>query len=193
MTPATKISAVPAVPPHVDVSLAPSRLFGGESRSFVPNVVLPAPTPGFATAVDPATGRPIWTPIDGTIDDPSRGPWYCGHNVIRAVYVTRQVIPIRLLVLAWDVPPVVIVRSAWNAEGKPLPKGWHESRLVTAEMMEGVRVAAAAVGAGAGGGEVDEWKTAMAMAKANDLERALAESQEHHFVGHFDGHFGGGK
>lgn len=152
--------------PPVRPELGPSRLFGGPERRFVPNIVIP---PGDIGAT--------WRPIDGTVGAGELGPMFAAAHVARSVYVSRCVRAVRVLTLAWDTPDTIYV------SGGLLPLGWHECRLVTAELLAEVRQRAAefqAGGAGAVAGGADEWKQAEAAAKVRDLVAAWQESQLPH-------------
>lgn len=120
--------------PAVNVNLAPSRIFGGPERRFIENIVLRA------------NDEHTWRPIDGRVGDPTRGPLCVAPHVARAVYVSRDVRPVRVLTLAWDTPEMIAVYGA-AAGWAP---GWHECRLLTAAMLLGLQEKAAELIAGAG-------------------------------------------
>jgi hypothetical protein len=165
--------------PPVNIHLCPSRIFGGPTARFVPNIVLPALPPG--TLDDPD----VWRPIDHLVGNAALGPFYVAPHVARAVYVSRDVRFVRVLVLAWDTPDMIAVYGA--AAGWPL--GWQESRRLTPEMLTMLQQKAAELlagagppardgGAAAGQGGVDEWKAAEIEAKVRAVEQAWRDASQ---------------
>lgn len=156
----------------VNTALCPSRLFGGPNHRHVPNIAIrhgEDPATGATSTPTPAATSGAWRPIDGTINAAALGFLYHPPHLAHTVYVSRDILAVPLITLAWDTPPSVYVY------GGLFPPGWHECRAADTEMITKLCEGAAMIEAG--DTAMDEWKRAEVMGRVRTVLRLWDEAQ----------------